>query len=305
MRASVEAAAADAQKILQAEAQGFRRKLMAERVVPTIVALRRRLDEICRQELESFLTEERGPFTREQNQALIIPCNTAQVIRKIASSLARELRGFPERGGTETDDGSRTSSVPPANARTGACRHQTLKGVANPMAKSEHRENWTGTQAYLLAVFCLVLGGQALGYLFRGSASPVAETAEASAPAGSSVAQSEPAQAQVNPEQQKAMLDQVVAPLLATLKANPDDFDTIVKVANLYYDGQQYPEAVKYYQLALKSQPTNADLLNRSWHIALVHGRRRRSHRRVSDGTEVPARSSGDAVQPGRSPVAR
>src|SRR5271165_4670087 len=34
------AAAAEAQKILLAEAQGFRRKLMAERVVPTIVALR-------------------------------------------------------------------------------------------------------------------------------------------------------------------------------------------------------------------------------------------------------------------------
>ena len=38
-----EAAAGEAQKILQAEAQGFRRKLMAERVVPTIVALRQRL----------------------------------------------------------------------------------------------------------------------------------------------------------------------------------------------------------------------------------------------------------------------
>ena len=32
-------------------------------------------------------------------------------------------------------------------------------------------------QAYLLAVFCLVLG-VALGYLFRGSASPAAETAK-------------------------------------------------------------------------------------------------------------------------------
>jgi tetratricopeptide (TPR) repeat protein len=137
------------------------------------------------------------------------------------------------------------------------------------MAKREQKEshpqavrheNWTGTQAYLLAVFCLVLG-VALGYLFRGSASPVAVTAEASAPAGSSVAQGGPTQAQVNPEQQKAMLDQAVAPLLATINANPDDFDTIVKVANLYYDGQQYAEAVKYYQLAVKSQPTNADLL--------------------------------------------
>jgi len=41
-----DAAAAAAQKILLAEAQGFRVKLMAERVVPTIVALRLRLDEI-------------------------------------------------------------------------------------------------------------------------------------------------------------------------------------------------------------------------------------------------------------------
>ena len=45
-------AAEAAEKIVQAELQGFRRKLMAERVVPTIVALRQRLDELCRQELE-------------------------------------------------------------------------------------------------------------------------------------------------------------------------------------------------------------------------------------------------------------
>ena len=58
-----EAAALDAQKIVEQEACGFRRKLLAERVVPTIVALRTRLDEICRQELESF-REECGPFLK-------------------------------------------------------------------------------------------------------------------------------------------------------------------------------------------------------------------------------------------------
>ena len=57
------------------------------------------------------------------------------------------------------------------------------------------------------------------------------------------------------------MVEQAVAPLLATLKTSPNDFNTIVQLANLYFDGQQYPEAVKYYRLALKSQPTNADLL--------------------------------------------
>ena len=51
--------------------------------------------------------------------------------------------------------------------------------VSHPQAE---RENWTSAQAYILAVFCLVLG-VALGYLFRGSASPAAETAAAAAPA--------------------------------------------------------------------------------------------------------------------------
>jgi len=55
-------ASADAEKIVAAEAQAFRSQLKAQSVVPTIVALRQRLEEICRQELESF-TEERGPFT--------------------------------------------------------------------------------------------------------------------------------------------------------------------------------------------------------------------------------------------------
>ena len=92
------ATAAEAERIVSAEAQAFRGKLSAESVVPTIVALRRRLDEICRQELESFITE-RGPFTEEQDQAL--NAITAKVIQKIASSLARELKELPEKAEQE------------------------------------------------------------------------------------------------------------------------------------------------------------------------------------------------------------
>jgi cytochrome c-type biogenesis protein CcmH len=121
-------------------------------------------------------------------------------------------------------------------------------------------ESSTSRQTYVLAVFCLVLG-VALGYLFRGSASPAVATTEASALTGDSSPQGRPTPAQVNPGQQKAMLDQSVTPLLATLKTSPDDFDTIMKVANLYYDAQQFPEAVKYYRLAVKNQPKNPDLL--------------------------------------------
>jgi Tfp pilus assembly protein PilF len=54
---------------------------------------------------------------------------------------------------------------------------------------------------------------------------------------------------------------QAVAPLLRALKASPDDFATIVNVANLYYDGRQFPEAIRYYRRAVKIQPYNADVL--------------------------------------------
>jgi glutamyl-tRNA reductase len=89
-----EAAAAEAHKILQAEALGFRRKLMAERVVPTIVALRLRLDEICRQELDSF-REENGPFSKDQDEML--NAVMSRMTQRIAGSLARELKELPEK----------------------------------------------------------------------------------------------------------------------------------------------------------------------------------------------------------------
>jgi cytochrome c-type biogenesis protein CcmH/NrfG len=136
--------------------------------------------------------------------------------------------------------------------------------------KAHSDKTWTDVQAYLLAAVCLVLG-VTLGYLFRGSAAPVAGVVQASAasdgsaPQGQSSqgqpSQSQPAQPQLTPAQQKAMIDQAVAPLLATLKTSPEDFNTIAQLANLYYDGRQYPDAVKYYQLAVKLQPTNADVL--------------------------------------------
>jgi tetratricopeptide (TPR) repeat protein len=140
---------------------------------------------------------------------------------------------------------------------------------------SSHNKVWTDVQAYLLAAVCLVLG-VALGYLFRGSAAPVAGVAQTSAASDGGAPESQPglgqagqaqsnqaqpAQAQMTPAQQKVMVDQAVAPLLATLKTSPDNFNTIAQLANLYYDGRQYPEAVKYYQLAVKIQPTNVDVL--------------------------------------------
>jgi glutamyl-tRNA reductase len=89
-----EAAAAAADAILHSEAQDFRRNLAAQRVVPTIVALRQRLNEIGRQEVDSFC-QENGPFTQDQNEMLAAVMS--RVMQRITGSLARELKELPEK----------------------------------------------------------------------------------------------------------------------------------------------------------------------------------------------------------------
>lgn len=114
--------------------------------------------------------------------------------------------------------------------------------------------NWTGTQAYVLAAFCLLLG-VALGYLFRGSASPA--TAQASGPATQEAAA--PAQQQPSADMQAAVA-QAAASLLAAVNQNPNDYDSLVKLGNVYYDGQQFQNAIQYYERAVAIHPENVDV---------------------------------------------
>ena len=131
----------------------------------------------------------------------------------------------------------------------------TAKTTPTP---SPEQSSWTAAQAYGLAVFCLLLG-VALGYLFRGSAAPVNEVVATQA---SSSAQSgtNDTGAKLTPEQQKAMVDRAAAPLLEAVNKNPNDFEAIVSLGNVYYDGNQYPEAIQYYQRGLEINPNNPDV---------------------------------------------
>jgi cytochrome c-type biogenesis protein CcmH/NrfG len=113
---------------------------------------------------------------------------------------------------------------------------------------------WTSAQAYLLAVFCLLLG-VALGYLFRGSASPATSAAAASTSQQGSAAQSQQQSAEA-----QAAVEQAGAPLLEVVNKNPNDFDALVKLGNVYYDGQQFANAIQYYERALAIQPENVDV---------------------------------------------
>ncbi len=83
----------EAEKIVLSEVQGFRKQLIAG-AGPELTALRLRIDEICRQELDSFRLE-RGPFPKDQDR--LIAAVTARITNKIAGSLARELRGPQDR----------------------------------------------------------------------------------------------------------------------------------------------------------------------------------------------------------------
>jgi cytochrome c-type biogenesis protein CcmH/NrfG len=114
---------------------------------------------------------------------------------------------------------------------------------------------WSNTQAYVMAVLCLLVGF-AVGYLLRGSVSsttpaPVAQQ-QAMPPAGMGQQQ------QPSPEQIKAMADKQAAPLLEQLKSKPNDAALLAQVANLYYDAQVFPVAVDYYQKSLAVDPKNA-----------------------------------------------
>jgi cytochrome c-type biogenesis protein CcmH/NrfG len=123
------------------------------------------------------------------------------------------------------------------------------QATTSPASKAE----WTSTQAYVFAAFCLVLG-VALGYLFRGSASPAAK---AGTPAA---VQQASTQKQASTAEMQAALAQAAAPLLDAVNKNPNDFDSLTQLGNLNYDAQQYPSAIQYYERALAIHPENPDV---------------------------------------------
>jgi len=129
-----------------------------------------------------------------------------------------------------------------------------MSGVDREPSRSAERggsiPTWTSVQAYVLASFCLILG-VALGYLFRGSASSVAQAAPVMA---------EQSGAQTPAADTEAALQQQVAPFLEVVKKNPRDYDSLVKLGDMYYDAKEYPNAIQYYGRALAIHPESPDV---------------------------------------------
>jgi len=121
--------------------------------------------------------------------------------------------------------------------------------------------DWSGAQVYGLAVICLLIG-ITVGYLLRGSnpvsASPTAvagQAAEMPPSVGGAVGN-----AQVTPEQLKHMADRQAEPVLAQLTKNPNDPALLAQAGNIYYDAQQFKDAIDYYTRALQGDPGNTNI---------------------------------------------
>jgi cytochrome c-type biogenesis protein CcmH/NrfG len=106
---------------------------------------------------------------------------------------------------------------------------------------------WTSTQAYALALGCL-LAGTAAGYLFRPPA------ARAPLPAATAAA---PVPASLDPhqmpttEQMRHMAEKQAEPLLAELKQKPNDPGLLAEVAKIYYQTEDFSDAIAYYKKSL------------------------------------------------------
>ena len=117
----------------------------------------------------------------------------------------------------------------------------------NPLA------TWTSRESYLLALVCLVVGLLA-GYLLRGS-SPAVPIASAPAASPQSAPSGEAPTALTSQQ-----LDQMAAPMLAALKADPNSHEALIQLGNLYYDHKVWAPAIDYYNRALKLQPNDINV---------------------------------------------
>jgi cytochrome c-type biogenesis protein CcmH/NrfG len=135
--------------------------------------------------------------------------------------------------------------------------------------KSSSAVGFTSVQAYTLAVITLVIG-IAVGYFARGSAPATAspemtQSVPAAAAPGGGTGMSAGQLPGIGTQQQSAaspeMLAKAAEPLLAKLKTNPKDFETLRQLGNIYYDGQDYNQAIEYYGKALQIEPKNPDVI--------------------------------------------
>jgi cytochrome c-type biogenesis protein CcmH/NrfG len=140
--------------------------------------------------------------------------------------------------------------------------------VTTDNKRSIAADQWTSLQAYTLAVVCLAVGILG-GWFVRGSQAPAEQPSSIATP---STAQPSAATAsQPSAEEMRRMADKQAEPLLAKLQGSPNDPELLASVGNVYYDAQQFPVAIEYYQRSLKLKSADAsvrtDMATAYWYV--------------------------------------
>ncbi len=122
-------------------------------------------------------------------------------------------------------------------------------------AIDELQSGWTRERAALLAVLCLV-AGLAVGWFLpplQTSSTALSVRQSAPLPPAATGSQGDAADA-------KSQVDAQASQLLEKLKTDPENFDLLTSLGNLYYDARQYTVAIDYYGRALKTRPSDASV---------------------------------------------
>ena len=134
---------------------------------------------------------------------------------------------------------------------------------------------WKPLQTYTLATICLVIG-LAIGYFLRGSAAPATAAATTTSAETAQQPTQAPQQQMPSLDQMKGMADKQAAPLLAKLKDNPNDADTLNQLGMVYRAAHQFKTAIDYYQKSLDINPRNVgartDLASCMYYLGDVDG---------------------------------
>ncbi len=158
----------------------------------------------------------------------------------------------------------------------------------------------------MLAVILPASQDHAGGWFIRGSQSPAAAPAEAASTSPPAPPQGANAGTQTpTPAQMQKMADTQAGPLIREAQDESRQRRASAEHhGNIYYDAQQFPTAIDYYQRALKVQPANTGAAYRHGDRLLIPRRCRYRHRGISEIALFRTDQGQHAVQPGHRPVA-
>ena len=126
--------------------------------------------------------------------------------------------------------------------------------MKDQVQSADQNSTWQAWQVYVMAAICLLVG-VLVGYLVRGSA-PAAAVPTATAqpsPEGAATTQKQ----MPSLDDMKRMADKQAEPLLAKLKADPNNADLLNQVGNIYRLTHQFDVAATYYKKSLDANPKN------------------------------------------------